>query len=138
VKLDSQSSGKGTITARVLNDESLQVVRNTLRNHAATLGVTPDGPFPFVIEIAVEDHPEVTVLANVGVQAVVSESKWVIVGSTAQRTLAGRHIGIVVDEDAREHGLIAEVAASSALSFYQRMRYRGFVNFVVIVVRHTT
>jgi hypothetical protein len=137
VKLDSRSSGKGTITARALNDESLQLVRDTFRNHAATLGVASDGPFPFVIEVAVEDHPEVTVLANVGVQAVLSECESVIVGSTVQRTLNGRYIGCVIDDDAREHALIAEAAASPALSFYQRMGYRGFLNFDVIVVRHT-
>lgn len=150
-KLDSQSSGTGTISFNGLDEKNIEKLKLSLINFATTCNLYDDSIInksiynmkvftPFVIELDVEAINQNKIVANIGVEAVISESNITIVGSVRQLTSNGingdygRYIGSRIDVTLEKYQLKAEEYAIPAFDYFQSEGYRGFVTIDVLVV----
>ena len=134
VKLDAQSSGAGTFKLQGLDGGSPDRIRAAFA--ARTKGESGAVPnFPCVVELDVACYPHTRLVANVGVQALLSGPRIVLCGSTLQETTAaGRYIGCKIVEAYKETVNLAERASLPALRGFHEAGYRGPLNLDVLVV----
>lgn len=154
-KLESQSSGTGTTLLQGLTDETIEKLQASLIQFATTCKLYKDTTenksiynmevfTPFVIEVDVESFNQNKIVANIGVEAVISESNVTIVGSVRQITSDGSHgdfgryIGSRIDNVLETYQSVAEEAAIPVFDYFQSEGYKGFITLDVLVVEDGT
>lgn len=154
-KLESQSSGTGTTLLQGLTDETIKKLEASLIQFATTCKLYKDTTenksiynmevfTPFVIEVDVESFNQNKIVANIGVEAVISESNVTILGSVRQITSDGsngdygRYIGSRIDNVLETYQSIAEEAAIPVFDYFQSEGYKGFITLDVLVVEDGT
>ena len=134
VKLDAQSSGAGSFRLQGLDGGSADRIRATFA--AAAKRDSDSVPsFPCVVELDVACYPHTRLVANVGVQSLLSGPRIVLCGATLQETTpAGRYIGCKTGEAYQDSVTLAERASLAALRGFHAAGYRGPLNLDVLIV----
>lgn len=151
-KLESQSSGRGIVLLEGLKEKNIRQLQSSLIQFASSCKLYNDSIkektiynmkefTPFVIEIDVESIHKNKIVANIGVEAVISESNVTIVGSVRQITNGGqysgsfgRYLGSRIDDVLETYQAVAEESAIPVFDYFQSEGYRGFVTIDVLVV----
>jgi hypothetical protein len=152
-KLESQSSGTGTVQLNGLTKSEITRLEENLIDFASKCNLYSDFIIektifnmreftPFVIEIDVEEIPGNQVVSNIGVEGVISENTISLVGSVRQITNSGqykgapgRYIGSRIDDELMKYQECAEEAALPVFKYFWEEGYRGFATIDVLVVQ---
>lgn len=135
VKFDNLSSGDGVKPFKPA-EMSFDDIRKWARGVLDMAGMKGDEFVPMFIDIDIGSLPEVkTVLRNMNVQAVVSDSGVHVTGTTFQKTQDGVYLGGVMPQTAteKEHATEGQKWAIAALEDAQKKGYRGYAGIDVIL-----
>ncbi|MEK7087303.1 MAG: M15 family metallopeptidase [Patescibacteria group bacterium] len=127
-KFDAQSDGKGTISFLGLDGDAIKKYLQYLSSFKNVSRF-----FPLIIEIDVNCLKNTKMVANVGVEAVISDKAVTLVGSAMQNTLNGRYIGSLITPDLEKYEFTAEATALPVFVGMQKEKYRGPITIDVLV-----
>jgi len=124
-KPESACSGKGICQFFNLNDETIEKIRE--------LSYQFDVFDPFILEIDVNSMPNEELVANVGVQSVISKSFVTLLGSTSQKVHNNAFIGCEVTPEFKKYKELAEETAALAFAEFRKSGYIGYMSLDVLI-----
>ena len=129
VKLVSQVSGTGNVYIDDIDD--IDKIYENIMNIA--MEIYDEDYIINKMPLIIEEDLSTREVINMGVEAVISDDKVVILGSVAQEVDGAVYRGSYISDKSIKYSSIAEDAASSLFVAYAKEGYRGFITVDVIV-----
>lgn len=137
-KFQSQTSGMGSLTFSGFSQESYEKTKNHIREFCKKINISEEETnkeVPLVLEIDVSSMPWENEIANIGVEAVISQQGITLVGCVSQRSREGKYISSFIDKNTKTYSIYAEEAALPFLKSFQKEGYRGFITIDVLLTK---
>lgn len=137
IKLESQSSGTGNLKIENFNEESIDTIYTKVYNMAKPIFSDEyiKNEMAFIAEVDINSSDESEV-ANIGVEAVISENKVTILGGVEQETKNGTYIGSKISNSTYNYLDFAMDTAKYAFIAVSSEGYRGFMTIDVLVTKN--
>ena len=137
IKLESQSSGTGNLKIENFNEESIDTIYAKVYNMAKPIFSDEyiKNEMAFIAEVDINSSDESEV-ANIGVEAVISENKVTILGGVEQETKNGTYIGSKISNSTYNYLDFAMDTAKDAFIAVSSEGYRGFMTIDVLVTKN--
>ena len=132
IKLESQSSGTGNIKIDNNNENKVDEIKEKINNVSSQIFDKDyiDNEMQFIIEtdINIEGFEEV---ANIGVEAVITEGRVTVLGGVEQETKNGKYLGSKIDESTDKY---MNEAIKCAIKSFKAVSIEGYIGFMTIDV----
>ena len=137
IKLESQSSGTGNIKINNFKTISLNEIKQKIYDISKKIYddkyIYEQSKIILEEDINTNGYKEV---CNIGVEAVITKDKIVILGGVEQITKNGIYIGSIVSDNTYKYLEFAEKTASDAFYAYAKEGYVGFITIDVLVTQN--
>lgn len=137
IKLETQSSGTGNIEINDYKNTSKEVINSKIEEVASKIYdedyIKNEMRFIIETDINIDGFKEV---ANIGVEAVISENKVTVIGGVEQETKNGKYFGSKYDENTDKYMDKAIECAIEAFKAVSIEGYRGFMTIDVLVTKN--
>ncbi|MBR3324604.1 MAG: hypothetical protein IKG14_00955 [Clostridia bacterium] len=138
IKLESQSSGTGNLKIENYYDTSVEEIKNKIYDIAKPIFddnyINSEMALIAEVDINLDNYIEV---ANIGVEAVISENKVTILGGVEQDTNNGTYVGSKICDNTYKYLDFAQNIAKDAFVAVSKEGYRGFMTIDVLVTQNT-
>lgn len=138
IKLESQSSGTGNLFVKDVINTKLEEIENKVLEIAKKIYDNNYifNEMPLIIEEDVNSIKNEKEIENIGVEAVISKDKVVILGGVSQATKDGAYLGSQVTESTYKYEDVAMNCAKDAFIAMAKEGYRGFMTIDVLVTKN--
>lgn len=138
IKLETQSSGTGNIKIDDYVNVDEKEIENKIKEIAKKVYdeeyIMKD--MQFIIEYDVSSVNKEKEVANIGVEAVITENKVTILGGVEQATDNGKFVGSKITDNTYKYLDIAQKTAKEAFIAVSEEGYRGFMTIDVLVTKN--